>query len=60
MSVLDNVMLPLAYTDVPRREREMRAVHALRSVGLPVDHYDHRTNEPRAARCNASPSHVPL
>ncbi len=45
MSVLDNVMLPLAYTDVPRREREMRAVHALRSVGLPVDHYDHRTNE---------------
>lgn len=45
MSLLDNVMLPLAYTDVPRREREMRAVHALRSVGLPVDHYDHRTNE---------------
>lgn len=45
MSVLDNVMLPLAYTDVPRREREMRAVHALRSVGLPVDHYDHRTHE---------------
>lgn len=45
MTVLDNVMLPLAYTDVPRREREMRAVHALRSVGLPVDHYDHRTNE---------------
>lgn len=45
MSVLDNVMLPLAYTDVPRREREMRAVHALRSVGLPVDHCDHRTNE---------------
>ncbi len=45
MSVLDNVRLPLAYTDVPRRERELRAVHALRSVGLPVDHYDHRTNE---------------
>ena len=45
MSVLDNVTLPLAYTDVPRREREVRAVHALRSVGLPVDHYDHRTNE---------------
>lgn len=45
MSVLDNVTLPLSYTDVPRREREMRAVHALRSVGLPVDHYDHRTNE---------------
>ena len=45
MTVLDNVTLPLAYTDVPRREREKRAVHALRSVGLPVDHYDHRTNE---------------
>ena len=45
MSVLDNVMLPLAYTDTPRREREMRAVHALRAAGLPVDHYDHRTNE---------------
>lgn len=45
MSVLDNVMLPLSYTDVPRREREMRAVHALRSVSLPLDHYDHRTNE---------------
>ena len=45
MTVLDNVMLPLSYTDVPRREREMRAVHALRAVGLPVDHYDHRTNE---------------
>lgn len=45
MSVLDNVMLPLAYIDVPRREREMRAVHALRAVSLPLDHYDHRTNE---------------
>ena len=45
MSVLDNVMLPLAYTDAPRREREMRAVHALRAAGLPVDHYDHRINE---------------
>lgn len=45
MTVLDNVMLPLAYTDVPRREREVRAVHALRAVGLPVDHYDHRANE---------------
>ena len=49
MTVLDNVMLPLSYTDVPRREREMRAVHALRAVGLPVDHYDHRTNELSAA-----------
>lgn len=45
MTVLDNVMLPMAYIDTPRRERERRAVHALRAVGLPVDHYDHRTNE---------------
>ncbi len=45
MSVLDNVMLPLAYTQAPRFQREMMAVHALQAVGLPVDHYDHRTNE---------------
>ena len=45
MSVLVNVMLPLAYTQAPRFQREMMAVHALQAVGLPVDHYDHRTNE---------------
>ena len=45
MSVLDNVMLPLAYSFTPPREREMRAVHALRAVSLPTDHYDHRINE---------------
>lgn len=45
MSVLDNVMLPLAYTQAPRFQREMMAVHALQAVGLPVDHYGHRTNE---------------
>ena len=45
MSVIDNVVLPLAYTDCPRRDRERRAVRALRLAGLPVDHYDHRTNE---------------
>ena len=45
MTVLDNVMLPLAYTQAPRFQREMMAVHALQAVGLPVDHYDHRTNE---------------
>lgn len=45
MSVLDNVMLPLAYSFTPPREREMRAVRALRAVGLPTDHYDHRINE---------------
>ena len=45
MSVLDNVMLPLAYTQAPRFQRAMMAVHTLQAVGLPVDHYDHRTNE---------------
>ncbi len=45
MSVLDNVMLPLAYTGVPRSEREQMAVSALRSVALPVDHYDHMITE---------------
>lgn len=44
-SVLRNVMLPLAYGGVARREREPRAVAALVSVGLPPDHWDHRTNE---------------
>ena len=44
-TVLRNVMLPLAYVDCPVRERERRAVAALRAVSLPVDHYDHKTNE---------------
>ncbi len=45
MTVLDNVMLPLAYTGVPHAERERKAVAALRSVALPVDHFDHRITE---------------
>lgn len=45
ISVLDNVMLPLSYIDVPRNEREERAVKALTSVTLPIDHYDHNINE---------------
>ncbi|MDY4042063.1 MAG: ABC transporter ATP-binding protein [Collinsella sp.] len=45
MSVLDNVMLPLAYTDCPRARREKRAVAALAAAGLPVDHFDHRISE---------------
>ncbi len=44
-TVLRNVMLPLVYGDVPPREREARAVRALQAVSLPVDHYDHLTNE---------------
>ncbi len=45
LSVIENVMLPLSYTNVPRAQREMRAVHALQAVTLPVDHWDHKTNE---------------
>ena len=45
LSVIENVMLPLAYSNVPRSQREMRAVHALQAVTLPVDHWDHRISE---------------
>ena len=45
LSVIENVMLPLAYTNVPRSQREMRAVHALQAVTLPVDHWDQRISE---------------
>ena len=45
LSVIENVMLPLSYTNVPRNQREMRAVHALQAVTLPVDHWDHRISE---------------
>ena len=45
LSVIENVMLPLSYTNVPRSQREMRAVHALQAVTLPVDHWDHRISE---------------
>ena len=44
-SVLRNVLLPLAYGDVPSREREPRAVAALTAVDLAPDHWDHKTNE---------------
>ena len=45
LSVIENVMLPLSYTNVSRSQREMRAVHALQAVTLPVDHWDHRISE---------------
>ena len=44
-TVLRNVMLPLIYSDCPVREREGRALKALQAVSLPVDYYDHRSNE---------------
>lgn len=45
LTVIENVKLPLSYTNVPRSQREMRAVHALQAVTLPVDHWDHRISE---------------
>ena len=44
-TVLRNVMLPLVYSDTPPRDRELAAWRALRSVGLPEEHYLHRSNE---------------
>jgi len=44
-TVMRNVILPLTYTDVPASERNRRAVEALLAVGLPVDYFDHRSNE---------------
>ena len=44
-SVLRNVMLPLAYSDCPVREREERAVRALCSVAINPSLFDRRTNE---------------
>ena len=44
-TVMRNVMLPLIYTDIPVREREDRALKALRAVSLPVSLYDHKSNE---------------
>ena len=44
-TVLRNVMLPLIYSDIPAKERELRAWKALRSVGLPEEYYEHKSNE---------------
>lgn len=44
-TVIRNVMLPLMYTSCPRREREERAKAALRSVYVPEELYDHKSNE---------------
>ena len=44
-TVLRNVMMPLMYTACPRKERELRAHLALRSVYLDEELYDHRSNE---------------
>ena len=44
-TVMRNVMLPLIYSDCPVDERRIRCARALASVSLPVDYYDHRSNE---------------
>ena len=44
-TVLRNVMLPLVYSDIAPRERELLAWKALRAVGLPEEHFLHRANE---------------
>ncbi|WP_225743399.1 ABC transporter ATP-binding protein [Marinilactibacillus sp. Marseille-P9653] len=44
MSVLENVMLPLVYAKVPRKERSERAIEALEKVGL-GNRINHLTNE---------------
>jgi len=44
-TVIRNVTLPLVYSDVPRAERELRAWKALKSVDLPEEYYEHKSNE---------------
>lgn len=43
--VLRNVMLPLVYDRVPRRNRLARAEAALRAVGFPEDRWRHLSNQ---------------
>jgi putative ABC transport system ATP-binding protein len=44
-TVLRNVVLPLLYAGVPRREREDRAKEALRLSGLEESHWPHLSNQ---------------
>ncbi len=44
-SVLRNVMLPLLYSDIPVKERELRAKQALLSSGLPEDKWNNLSNQ---------------
>ena len=44
-SVMRNVILPLLYSPVDPRERELRAIKALRAVDLPEEYWDHGSNE---------------
>lgn len=60
LSVIENVMLPLAYTNVPRSQREMRAI-ATRCRPSRYRSTTGTTAYPssRAARCSASQSRAP-
>jgi putative ABC transport system ATP-binding protein len=44
-TVIRNVVLPMIYTKVPVRERDERAIAALRSVGLDEATWYHKSNE---------------
>ena len=44
-TVIRNVVLPLVYAGVPRREREERAEAALQKAGLEESHWAHLSNQ---------------
>lgn len=44
-TVLRNTMLPLAYAGIPLKEREERAVAALKAAGMNETHFGHLSNQ---------------
>lgn len=44
-TVLRNVLLPLVYEGVPRRDRHARAEEALRTIEFPEDRWNHLSNQ---------------
>jgi putative ABC transport system ATP-binding protein len=45
MTVLENVMMPLAYSHCPRRQRRARAIEMLQRAGLEASRYKHKGNQ---------------
>ena len=45
MTVMENVMLPLIYSDLPKRKRLEHAFEALYRAGLDPKYYDNKANE---------------